>query len=292
MSSNRGYSLVELMVAMGLLGLFFIGFNEVSRYVIKLNKKIELSGKSSEVLTELKKEVNKIHQNISWIFFDYDKTYYKASSDNRSSLVTWKFPRVKEYLPNGNRDDLAMDFQGEIFYRNSYTLEIPAVKSSKGSHLLLSRCLERNRNPSSLDLSEVKALDYVPFIRPWSKTHEIHCCPIGGKDDCSNAITRAGNYKVVTFYFKRDQKSSSEVDIKYYPGDGDKKVLDSVGLVLNFNKDDDPNQYTVTIFALIDPCLGEKNNPTCRNQRFIFNSLKTDGDVKSKGIRDRGFIQF
>ena len=266
------------MVALGLLGaVFLVGFNSIMDYNTQALKKSESFGRISMAHVEIKEKMARFQKNVSWALFDPE------SSHGPSSLVSWKFEELSEFFESKN--DIAVNMGGQSFFQNSHTIEIPSASGTKESTLLVSRCVPRDREPDSFSTAEVQSLKAVPFIRIWEKTFEVHCCPMGSDGICRELVGRNSHYRVGIFHIGQNL-------FKAYPAKSDLKFIDSTGFFLRFNKNKGPTFYSIRLFSLGDLCSQKNRQQNKCSERFIFRELKTGGNVKMRGVKDRGFIEF
>ncbi len=276
---NKGLSLIEIMVALGLLGaVFLVGFNSVMDYNTQAIKKSEAFGRISMAHIEIKEKITRFQKNVSWSFFDSESSY------GPSSLVSWKFAAVSEFFKS--KDDMAIKIDGQAFFQNSHTLEIPSASGSKESTLLVSRCVPKDTALNSLDIPSIQSLKLIPFIRNWQKTFEVHCCPIGSEGSCQELVDFNGRYRVGTFHIGEKRV------LKTYPANSDLRFIDSTGFFLRFNKNKGPTFYSMRLFSLGNLCSSKSRKENKCSGRFVFRELKTSGSVKMRGVKDSGFIEF
>ena len=276
--SDKGLSLIEIMVALGLLGaVFLVGFRSIMDYNASVMKKSESYGRISMAHIELKEKITRFQKNVSWPLFDSESSY------GPSSLVSWNLGELSEFF--SDKSEIAIDAGGESFFQNSHTLEIPSALSTKAPTLLVSRCVPKGTALNSLDALSIQSFKLVPFVRSWKKTFEIHCCPIGSDGLCSELISFSSHYRVATFHI-------GEKILKTYPANSDLKFIDSTGFFLRFNQNKKPTFYSIRLFSLGNLCSQKHRLGNKCSERFVFRELKTGGAVKTRGVKDRGFIEF
>ncbi len=286
LKSEKGFSLAEVMIGAGLLGILTVGMN----YGFDLLNKQK---KNSRTKLTIQSQLNvglkymAAHTNgLSWKVFDFDNTYYQATNMKEAHRVSWDAGDVDNI---SNRSDLIQTFNappfGNVsFYMDSFTL----VKEKGGSNgLYFSRCVSESDYTSNKNFGLQEALDLPnrPYLLSFDNMKYVYCAPraTNGSVGTSYRINgRKTNYRVMSFYYKNKTW-------KQMPGPEDRKSLLGAGFMLYMNRNENPESFISYSFVLDDPCYRYDTSKDC--QRLPIISLRNlSGPIQETGVHDSGFM--
>lgn len=285
--SEKGFSLAELMVAAGLVGIISLGVI----YGTKVSSKQERSSKVKlAVQTQLNiglKHLSNFTKGISWSDFDFDGTYFIGNNMNRIQPVSWNESDVDTIA---NRNDLERNFTSSRFGNIHYFLDSTTYASGKSGNISLffSRCVDVDsyKNPSkSYGLQEALDIDLRPYLLKEGKNFTTYCAPAKttGKPSSHYAISGVkGNLRVMSFYYKKN----TWIEI---PSKQERSFLLGAGHILFMNRNKNPDGFIAYNYVLDDPCLRYETKGEC-NRKPVVKIRNITGPVQSTGVHDSGFM--
>jgi len=283
--SEKGFSLAEVLVSAGLLGVLALGMN----YGIEILNKQKKSSKTKIALqTDLNISLKYLaaHTNgLSWNDFDFDNTYYQGNNLKTMNLVNWNASDIDSISV---REDLRQTisttkFGNVDFFLDSFTL----VKEKGGTNgLYFSRCVSASDyKTKDFTLQEALDINMRPYLVKEGEVLSIYCASSGADGKLSNSakiIGRKDNYRVMSFYSKNNTW-------KQMPSLGDRAFLLGSGFMVFMNRALNPDSFVAYSFALDDPCYRYDNVKDC-NRLPILALKKLTGPIQSTGIHDSGFM--
>ena len=275
--SEAGFSLVELTVATGLLGLLAV----VVVYGVNQMGLLLKESRQNEVIREnLAEGVRNIKKSVSSGLF-YRKFNANQTYNNKLSLVNWPvknldvedLDKLKVFF-----DLLTSESQETVeLFRNSHTLI--GEKS-----VFLSRCVPKsiyNSVKKEMTISDINSFDKVPFVT----TKGVYCCLIGSRKKCSvAAISPGSDDRVMSFKLTKGRKPKS------FPAASDKRAILGSGFIIMIDDGADPRNYSYQQFVLSDPCYKRGNKENC-DIVGVVNVRTGSGEVSSaRSIHDTGHL--
>ncbi len=284
---EKGFSLAEVMVAAGLVGVISIGVlygtNMASKQ--KRSSKVKLA-----VQTQLNlglKHLSNFTKGLSWTSFDFDSTYFIGDNMNVNRRVSW---RASDIDTISTRSDLRRSLSTTRFGNVNYFIDSTTFENGKGgtTGLFFSRCVDKKdyRNESkSFSLQEALNINLRPYLLKVGKNFSVYCAPkkTTGKPSASNAISgQKGKYRVMSFYFKKN----TWIEI---PSKQERRFLLGAGHILYMNRDKNPDGFTAYNFVLDDPCLRYETKGEC-NRKPVVEVRNISGPIQAAGVHDSGFM--
>jgi hypothetical protein len=272
---QNGFSLVEVMMAGGLMGLIAMG----SMHLMKGNKTIEKRGDLMEganrSLLELSKLVHKSQKAMSWDEFDYGESYYE--NEGMPELVKWDISDVNWA---DTKSKLEIEVDGVNFYKSSNLISIPLLNGK--SSVLFSRCVPKSEINTKFTVNQAYNLENIPILKRNNKILRASCCKRESEKSCSNLVTSEdSSMRLRTFYYRNGR-------LKNYPLIADKKFLKGTGFFITFDKEKSPNSYKLVLFNQTDSCYYKDRN--CKSN-YLLTPKTLSFSLKTQGIQDSGFIE-
>lgn len=272
---QKGFSLAEVMIAGGLMGLVALGAMHLMKSGAGLQKKGDLFEGNNRSLMELTKIVHKAQKAVSWDEFDYSESYYENSGDPQ--LVNWSIADVNW---TDSKNKLAFEIDGLNFYKSSHLISIPLFNGKVGA--LFSRCVPVESSNQEYTAAEAYNLNKVPILKKSGKALVVTCCSKKSTKACSEVVKNDGaNFRVKTFYYRNGK-------VKNYPLEADKRFIKGTGIFITFDKNKNPDSYKLVIFNQTDSCFYK--DPKCVSH-YMLKPKTLSFSLKTQGVQDRGFIE-
>ncbi len=286
-NSEKGFSLAEVMVAAGLVGIISLGVIYGSKVANKQKRSASAKLAVQAQLNIDLKHLSNFSKGVSWNNFDFDATYFVGNDMKRINRVSWK---AKDVTTISNRTELrrslnTKDYGVVNYFKDSHTLD--SSIGSVGSALYFTRCIGVNpyRNNRRYSLQEALNINMRPFLIKNGKHNEIHCLPRKTSGVPSANTRVSGNnssYRVVSFYFKNRS-------LLQMPSAQERRFLLGAGFSLLMNRSKNPDGFTAYNFVLDDPCLRYETDGECKRNAIV-ELRNITGAVQAAGVHDSGFM--
>lgn len=274
--NENGFSLAEITIGMGLLGLVGMGAMHLMQGSSFIQKKADTHSSRGKELIELSNMISQNKKNIAWDDFDFSETYFKSGMVTKK--VAWDLNKIAWAT---NLNQLEFEVTGEAFLRSSHSLEVPQNNGKKG--IIFSRCIEADEINTEYDVFDAFDLSEVPMVKVVGNSPRVYCCPRGSNNVCKNEIiSNSSDRRVRTYLYKNGR-------LKTYPLKSHQRTLKGTGFFLTFNSELEPKSYEIVIFNQSDPCVVGRGK-SC-DKKYIIKSKTVGFSVKQRGIQDSGFIE-
>ena len=282
---EKGFSLSEVLVAAGLLGILSLGMN-YGIEVLNKQKKNTSTKLSIQSLLNLGLKYTTAHSNgLSWKSFDYENTYFQGNNMRNLNLVNWNHSDIDSISSRGDLEQTidAGRFGNVNFYVDSFTL----VKEKGGTNgLYFSRCVSAtDYKDRDFTLQEALDLPRRPYLVKKNEKIQIHCSTknASGSQSSSTRISgRRSDYRVVSFYYKNNTW-------KQIPSFSERKYLLGAGYMIFMNRNKNPDSFIAYNFILDDPCYRYSKEKNC-NRLPIVQLRNLSGPIQETGVHDSGFM--
>jgi len=268
--SEKGFSLMELTVALGLAGLVSLGGMQLLQKVNQNKKRMDIKSKSIETNATIQRYFQKIKKGIFQDNFKPTISFARVSGNYVKATWTDKARKIPLSTP-------------EVIYNSSHSFQV-LNKETNVNTIFVSRCVPNaNFETNFTNIDTVLNLPYVPMVRIKSNSKDqVYCCLLANSSSCSSDImNKESNYRVRTFKFFNG-------NLTQFPNFGDKKYLEGTGFILYFNSPTDPFSYMVKIFSQHERCLVSQKN--CKST-FLTDIQTEQGAVSQSGIHDTGLLE-
>lgn len=283
MEGQKGFTLAEVMIAAGIVGIVALAGNYGIEMMARMKRTSEAKAAQSTLVNEIGRQFTSVGKHIVWKNFDFDRSFYIDNTGETIKKVTWNYSDL--YNVNSKSD---LEFQTTVnnqnvqVLRDSFTLEFFSEDGSS-SGLIASRCVPKDQYNAKISAQSALSLPYGPFVyKDEYGLMQIRCCLIDGGELCTDGDLKTGadDWRVNTFFVRRNAMRS-------IPGDSDAQFILGAGFAFYFNQEKEPYTYTNYVFAIRNGCPNQvevcdkKIPPLVKQYR---------GDVNSSGVHDSGVL--
>ncbi len=271
-NNEDGFSLAEVLVAAGLLGVLGVVINFGTQQVGQMTKESMQQKVVHEISAENMKTLKNASEGIVWQKFNFEQTY-KADG----SLVDWKLEDIEESSIADLQTSLR-DSEGNVLKltRSSHTLVSAKFEKKRA---LLTRCVPKNRYNNKkrpIETDDIASFDRVPFI----KDEKLYCCPQGSAKICDEAVNqKSSRYRIMTFSLSEGK------NLKVLPVWGNRKMLLGSGFIFYIGEGKKPEEYSFKQFVITNACFKREKDCT---QSGIISFREGIGHISSRSIYDSG----
>ena len=281
--SQKGFSLAELMVAAGLMGLVGLGIIQGMKLLGFQKKAANSVEAASSSLSGNLTLMQMASGGVSWKQFDFTRSFYRGDDLTLFNKVGWDAGAIAGV---SDRTDLKTSiddkkFGLQEFYRDSFTI---MFEKQGNNGLFFSRCVKKNQYFKSFEPDEALALPRSPFLVKRDEQLQVYCCPRNSSTVCGGGHVKDTNsvWRPVTFYLKNGV-------YRQLPSPQDRKRLLGAGFMMLFNRQTNPDGFFSYVFSIADQCYKYGDKGVCnRNGKIHFKTL--NGNVKADGVHDSGFM--
>lgn len=272
---QKGFSLAEVMMAGGLMGLVALAAMQLMKSNVGIEKRGDLMEGDSRSVMELTKLVHKTQKAISWDEFDYTESYYENSGNPET--VNWSIADIN-WADTKNK--LQVEVDGINVYKSSHLITIPLFNGKTSA--LFSRCVSQSNIDTDYTINQAYNLKKVPILVSNGKSLEVNCCVRSTKKACSQKVENdSSSMRVKTFYYRNGR-------LKTYPLASDKRFIKGTGFFLSFDKEKNPTSYKLVFFNQTDSCYYK--DPKCVSV-YVLKPKTLSFSLKTQGVQDSGFIE-
>lgn len=283
MEGQKGFTLAEVMVAAGMVGLVALAANYGLEMMSKMKRTSEAKAAQSTLVNEIGRQLTSVGKKIVWTNFDFNRSFYVNNSATSVMKVNWTFADIPTASSVSD-----IQFQTKVkglsvtTVRDSFTLEYVNDDGSD-SGLIASRCVPKGSYNAKMSATNALSLAYGPFVFKDNKgIFRIRCCRINGPGLCSgDTIDESGDsWRVNTFMIRRNA-------MRTIPGESDARYILGAGFAFYFNQNTEPYSYTNYVFSIRNGCPNQVQDcdkvipPLIKQYR---------GDVNSTGVHDSGVL--
>lgn len=267
LKNENGFSLAELMIAVGITGIVAYGGVTLMSNVSDRFKKNKIMAMRLEEIASIHRELQKSKKGI------YRDNFLPSES----------FSYRDGIYKTGQWANVASEIGSYGAFSTSHSVQL--VSSASRSSIIISRCVGvKDFDKHFNQFTDVYKLVKAPFIKSVvGKYQEIVCCERNGGDSCSGSINNnKSEYRVRTFIYNGRM-------LQQFPKFGDERYVPSTGFILTFNNTDNPFLFEMMIFSQSERCISAGQKDCTSNYLTSFQSLK--GTISQGGINDSGLLQ-
>lgn len=299
LGSNRGLTLVELLVAAGIASIVIFAVTSTVVYLFEFQKKIEKQTNSASESIEMSRIINRGLKNLSLSRFQFATTFVRTDSGAISSMGVNPNTVVPAYtvdanaLKAGGTGPLLAAVNAELagptynVFLDSFLTEEYIFESAAGSlikktkRLTYSRCdildnsfdfVSEMSRPGTLALYTLVAMKRRPFIKlSGSGSSTITCCPVSNPN-CTDGDVNSSFFRVYSMVF---DKNNRLLTVEEFPKSVSGSTAIGAGFWLNL-RTPTSSSFVMESFLIESRCasLTVKNNPHCKSNRTSIETIK------------------
>ncbi len=282
----RGFTLAEVVVSVGLLGIVALGFASGSKYLLKIkdnaDKNEVLQSNANEALGLIKRYT----EGLSWEKLDYKASYFHNKGKIGLENVSWDLSDLEMTTSLDQLDVDIRDLNGTkiTLRRDSHT----AIRSRNGkTSAYFSRCVPTSTyldKKQNIDISTVSSLTRVPYLVENGKISEIYCCPRNSTSLCGDRVKNSDSpYRVMSFVL------TDKLRLKVFPAMGERKYLLGVGLMIFLNEEKSPSAFKAYSMVMTNSCSKKSDGKNCKKNGLVRRKL-VSGPLSTRSLFDSGQI--
>jgi prepilin-type N-terminal cleavage/methylation domain-containing protein len=282
LKEEKGFSLAEMLVATGLLGIVSLSVMYGSKMIGESKRRSDSQGLRNELGLSLKKESESTTSGIIWKDFDPQTSFSHNSGLKKLSKVSW----TPADAGASSRDELKREIDagslGKIkFFVNSFTL--PLISGTGKAGVFFSRCLKKSESLKEWDPQAAIDLNTFPFVTKDSDGKSVVRCCKPNSSKCGEKVEDfSSSWRIVSFILRGNI-------FKRIPSVQEMDDVFGAGFVLSFNEDKNPNSFVQNLVIVPNPCPGVRKAKNC-NRKIRVSANSYTGFVKSTGVTDSGFM--
>lgn len=281
---EKGFSLIEVMISLGIMAVVAKGGMSLITYINKVKK--EQTVKSTVEVSNLLQQKSITKNTFGLDAHDfYNELFYKKKADNSS------FVRVSEVVT-----DLGLlDYSAQLMTSNTH---IAGLKSqSEFKRVYLSYCTQKDDYDATPDWDELRKKRIVPVLGLGSQKNQIFCCDKDLASRCYDDKNNILKPEISPYYVRTAVvvfSNGSVKGISYLPRKGEENFITSQGFSITNSKDG--SMLESTQFSIYNDCARKRvldiqfDFKKCQNRNY-FNFKHSSNEFNrsvSSGASDLG----